>query len=189
MGISAAQALQRHASSSPFWQNSSQQGEFAKHLKSALQLRPDSQDFRGRVFGIGRGPRKGFKNDKAQCYQHLALDLHPRGHSRRCLGDCFPQALTASWPTKNGVSERRPRLRMAHERSCFWQNIVSEETCERHSEISPTYPARLTRFSVSSLRHRKGSPKGVQKRQSPVYPAPGRVFERKCGCSQHSFPC
>ena len=35
---------------------------------------------------------------------------------------------------------------MAHERSCFWQNIVSEETCEHHSEIRPTYPARLTQI-------------------------------------------
>ena len=68
---------------------------------------------------------------------------------------------------------------MVHERCCFWQNIGSEETCERHSEICPTYPARLTKFSMTSLRHRKGSPQGVQKRQSPVLVALGRVFEKE----------
>ena len=156
MGISAAQALQRHASSSPFWQNSSQQGEFAKHLKSALQLRPDSQDFRCRVFGIGKGPRKGFKIDKARCIQHraeslkgnadahnihflarkfstskprlerryccrhvrrrrrLALDLHPRRHRLRRLGDYFPQALNDFCRTETGSPKGGPACAFGH---------------------------------------------------------------------------
>ena len=32
---------------------------------------------------------------------------------------------------------------------------------------------------MTSLRHRKGSPQGVQKRQSPVLPTPGLVFRKE----------
>ena len=110
------------------------------------------------------------------CYvwrgRRLALDLHPCRHSRRRLGDCFPQALTTSVKRKRGLRKGTP---LAHEALSRRLGKISEAriACERHSEIPPASPAKLTKFSMTSLRHRKGSPKGVQKRQSPVLPTPG----------------
>ena len=73
----------------------------------------------------------------------------------------------------NGVSERGPHLRTRHCLDVSGKISEARIACERHSEIHPASPAKLTKFSMTSLRHRKGSPKGVQKRQSPVLPTPG----------------
>ena len=45
--------------------------------------------------------------------RRLALDLHPCRHSRRRLGDCFPQALTTSVKRKRGLRKGTPLALLA----------------------------------------------------------------------------
>ena len=73
------------------------------------------------------------------CYvwrgRRLALDLHPCRHSRRRLGDCFPQALNDFCRTETGSPKGGPACAFGHAMqtaACFKGNPLSISTTASH---------------------------------------------------------
>ena len=97
----------------------------------------------------------------------------------------LPASVNGFLANGNGVSERGPRLRF---RACHRRTrpfgLSGKISVAGKLRTIPSAPqlrpgsrnSRCRAFGVGM-----GSPQGVQKRQSPVFPAPGRVFLKEIG--------